>query len=177
MKMNIRSMIRISLSVSLIAIGARIQLPSLIAGYFTLQLPMVLISGIILKRHEALTAILVYILGGLIGIPWFASGGGISYLLQPTFGFILSFLPAIYLMNLGRNMSFTKSLILGLTVTSLVWLLGMTYYYLIATMHLGKEMSLIPLLLSILSLDLVVDFILTYFSIIIGKRIRKGLGE
>ena len=112
-----------------------------------------------------------------MGIPWFASGGGISYLLQPTFGFILSFLPAIYLMNLGRNKSFTKSLILGLTATSLVWLLGMTYYYLIGTIHLGKEMSLIPLLLSILSLDLVVDFILTYFSIIIGKRIRKGLGE
>lgn len=177
MKFNIQSMIRVSLAVSLIAIGARIQLPSIIAGYFTLQLPMVLISSIILTQKEAIMAILVYILGGLIGIPWFASGGGISYLLQPTFGFIISFIPAVYTMNIGRDKSFVQSLILGLFATSLVWIIGMSYYYGVSTLYLNKELGYISLLLSILSLDLIVDYILMYFSILIGKRVLKGLDK
>lgn len=175
MKLNIQSMIRVSLAVSLIAVGARIQLPSIIAGYFTLQLPMVLISGIILTRKEAVIAISVYILGGLIGITWFASGGGISYLLQPTFGFIISFIPAVYIVNMGRDKSFVQSLILGILSTSMVWIIGMSYYYGISTLYLNKEMGYIPLLLSIFSLDLIVDYILTYFSILIGRRVLKGL--
>lgn len=168
--MKTQSMLRISLSIALIAIGARLQLPSPTAGYFTLQLPMVLITAIILNRQAAVSTILIYILGGLIGIPWFASGGGIGYLLQPTFGFILAFIPAVYIMQ-GQSNLWVRAIL----ATILIWLIGMTYYYGISVYYLGKEATFIPMILSIFSLDLFIDIILATVSVLIGRRVSTVL--
>jgi biotin transport system substrate-specific component len=91
MKLQIKTMIRIALSIALIAIGDQIKIPSPIAGYFTLQLPAVLITAILLGKKNGHLAVSIYLLGGLTGIPWFAAGGGIGYVLKPTFGFFTLF--------------------------------------------------------------------------------------
>lgn len=175
MKITTKDMIRIAVAISLIAIGARIQIPSPLAGYFTLQLPAVFITGILLGKRNACLAIGVYILGGLLGIPWFAGGGGLAYILKPTFGFLLSFIPAAYLMAMTRQAGHLKSILIATLAVLVIWLIGMVYLTAINTLHLGKEGSYISAVLSIVSLDLLFDFALAYVSLIIGKRVAKGL--
>ena len=51
----------------------------------------------------------IYILMGLCGIPVFASGGGIYYLVKPTFGFVLGFLFASMICSYGANKKVLES--------------------------------------------------------------------
>lgn len=65
----------------------------------TMQTFAVLLSGAILGSIRGALSQLVYLILGLARIPWFSRGGGISYLLSPTFGFIIGFVLAAYLVG------------------------------------------------------------------------------
>ena len=81
-----------ALFASLISIGAKIMIPlDMIGMHFTLQWLVVLLAGLLLDRRTAVLSVSSYILIGLCGVPVFATGGGIGYLLKPTFGFLLGF--------------------------------------------------------------------------------------
>ncbi len=62
----------------------------------TMQTLAVLLSGILLGKKRAVASQITYILGGLLGLPWFSRGGGIAYILSPSFGYILGFVLAAY---------------------------------------------------------------------------------
>jgi biotin transport system substrate-specific component len=177
MKLNTQSLIRIALATACIALGAQLKFPSPLSGYFTLQLPMVLITGIILGPRDGVFAVLVYLTGGLIGIPWFASGGGIGYFLQPTFGFLLAFIGAAWCAGYGsKNQTWLKCLLFSTLATLCVWIVGMLYYTGINVFYLGKSNSFIAALWSILSMDLVFDLVLTYTAASVGLRVKKQIG-
>ena len=65
-------------------------------------------------------------------IPWFSRGGGISYLLSPSFGYIIGFVPAAYLTGWLCQKGFDRkiktaigAMILGnvlLYIPGLLWL-------------------------------------------------------
>jgi biotin transporter BioY len=65
----------------------------------TLQTFTVLLSGALLGSKRGALSQLIYLLMGLAGIPWFARGGGMTYLLSPTFGYIIGFVFAAYLVG------------------------------------------------------------------------------
>ncbi len=66
----------------------------------TMQTLVVLLSGALLGSKKGLISQFVYILGGLTALPWFARGGGMAYILSPTFGYILGFALAAYLVGI-----------------------------------------------------------------------------
>lgn len=66
----------------------------------TMQTLVVLLSGALLGSKKGLMSQFVYILGGLTTLPWFARGGGVAYILSPTFGYILGFVLAAYLVGI-----------------------------------------------------------------------------
>lgn len=177
MKLTTQSLIRIAIATALIAVGAQLKLPSPLSGYFTLQLPMVIVTSIILGKKDGSIAVLVYLLGGVMGIPWFAAGGGIAYVLKPTFGFLLSFLTAaLFSAHGSKDNKLFPSLTFATIGTLSVWIIGMLYYTGINVMYLGKTGSYLATLVSILSLDVLLDLTLTYFSVVIGLRVKKHLG-
>ncbi len=63
---------------------------------FTGQTLIVLLSGILLGKERGALSQITYLFGGIMGIPWFARGGGLAYILSPTFGYLLGFIPASY---------------------------------------------------------------------------------
>ena len=80
---------------ALVAIGAFIQITIPVQPlpmHFTLQFYFALLAGFILGGKHGSLSVGIYLLIGLCGVPIFASGGGPSYLLRPTFGFLLGFL-------------------------------------------------------------------------------------
>ena len=74
-----------SLFTALIAIGAFLQIPLPNFDYFTLQFFFVLMAGMLLGARLGALSAALYVLIGLLGIPVFAAGGGISYVLRPSF--------------------------------------------------------------------------------------------
>lgn len=75
---------------------------SLIAmGYFlsSMQIPVVILSSLLLNPRLNFFFISIYYLIGLYGVPIFYSGGGKEYLHQPTIGYLLSFLPVSILLS------------------------------------------------------------------------------
>ena len=72
------------------AAGALIKIP-LWPVAITLQTFFVILSGIILGPRYGALSQLVYIIIGLLGLPVFSGGGGLAYLMQPSFGYLIGF--------------------------------------------------------------------------------------
>ena len=62
----------------------------------TMQTLAVLLSGALLGSKRGALSQITYFLMGLAGLPWFARGGGMAYLMSPTFGYIIGFVLAAY---------------------------------------------------------------------------------
>ena len=88
--MKTKDMCLYALFAVLIGVGAFIKLPISIVPV-TLQTLFVILAALILKE-KAVYSVLLYIGIGLLGIPVFASGGGISYVLVPSFGYLIGML-------------------------------------------------------------------------------------
>ncbi len=76
----------------LTALSARVAVPlpgSVVP--FTLQPVAVLLAGVLLGARAGMTSQLVYLAAGATGLPVFAAGGGLAYLLGPTGGYLLAF--------------------------------------------------------------------------------------
>jgi biotin transporter BioY len=65
----------------------------------TMQTFAVLLTGAILGSKRGALSQLTYLLFGLFGVPWFARGGGISYIMSPTFGYIVGFVFCAFLVG------------------------------------------------------------------------------
>ena len=76
--------------VALIAAGAFLKVPVPVVP-FTLQYLFTMLAGLLLGAKKGALAVCVYILLGLCGLPIFAQGGGIGYVFQPSFGYIIGF--------------------------------------------------------------------------------------
>jgi biotin transport system substrate-specific component len=97
--MKTRDLVFTAFFVALATAGAFLKLPLPFMSV-TFQLFFAILAGIILGPVRGLIAMAAYMLIGLAGIPVFTLGGGPAYILQPSFGFILGFLPAAYFSGL-----------------------------------------------------------------------------
>lgn len=98
-KSSVYELICCALFTALMAVGAYIKI-MIPLGIFevtiSLQLFFALISGCVLGRKWGALSIICYVFLGLIGLPIFAHGGGIYYIMKPTFGFIIGFAAAAF---------------------------------------------------------------------------------
>ena len=75
----------------LLAISSKIQTPFTFVPA-TMQTFVVLFLGMILGYRLAVYTVILYLLQGSIGLPVFAKGGGIAYLMGPTGGYLIGFI-------------------------------------------------------------------------------------
>ena len=95
-----------ALFAALTAVGAFFKIPFALAA-ISLQFLFTAMAGILLGAGYGALSQLVYVLIGLVGVPIFALGGGFSYVLHPTFGFLLGLIPAAWV--IGRLARSTRS--------------------------------------------------------------------
>ena len=74
-----KTQILCALFAALIAIGAFLRVPVPLVP-FTLQFLFTTLAGLLLGKKAGSTAVWLYVLLGLVGLPIFAEGGGISYI-------------------------------------------------------------------------------------------------
>lgn len=137
-----RNLILVSLFTALTAIGAFITIPIPVVP-FTLQFLFCAFAGILLGAKLGALSQLLYVLIGLLGLPVFTQGGGIGYILKPTFGYLIGFIVAAYV--IGKITEKIKVLTIKNSLCSIliglffVYLFGVVHLYLIKNLYLGTS--------------------------------------
>ena len=143
-KLNTKSLILCSLFAALIAVGAFIKIPVPIVP-FTLQVLFSTLAGLLLGPRLGVISVGIYLLLGLVGLPIFTKGGGPSYIFQPTFGYLIGFLIGVYvtgsIAHKTKNPSLKRLITASLVGLTIVYIIGMIYYYLIANFYLNTPLT------------------------------------
>ena len=165
-----KSLILCALFAALIGVGARLTIPTPIIP-ITLQTLFVFLSGLLLGKKRGASAALVYALLGLAGLPVFSKGGGFWYVLEPSFGYIVSFIFASYAIGVitEKKPDFIGMLIACIAGTAIIYAVGILYYFLVSHFYLAKGIDLSKLIL----LPLPGDIISALFAAFLGVKIRK----
>ena len=134
---------------SLMAVGAFIKIMIPIGVWevtFSLQFFFALLAGFLLGSRRGLAAVGVYLLIGLAGVPVFAHGGGLMYLMKPTFGFLIGFAAAAYLAGIFRGSSvrpsFPQLLFAAFVGEMAYYACGLIYYYIMFNFVLTNGMTI-----------------------------------
>ncbi len=138
-----------ALFAALTCVGAFIKIPMLWSS-FTLQVFFVFLAGICLGPRYGLLSQLAYVLLGLVGLPIFTNGGGFGYVFQTTFGFLLSYIPAAWVVGklTERSCSLRRAILACCVGLVVIYAIGMPYMALILNVYLGKGFSLWQLLMA-----------------------------
>ncbi|MCK5762505.1 MAG: biotin transporter BioY, partial [Clostridiales bacterium] len=135
--LNTRDMILVALMATLTTIGAYI---SILLGPvpFTLQTFFVMLSGMLLGSKKGALSMIVYVSMGLVGMPVFANGmSGLSIITKPSFGYLLGFIIASYVIGKlaemikekeNQKMWFTVIPFVGMFI---IYLVGVPYLFMI----------------------------------------------
>ncbi len=96
---QLRMMVYASLLAALTAAGAYLAIP-IGPVPIVLQNLFILLAGLLLGSRWGLASVGVYLLAGALGLPVFAGGlGGIGRLVGPTGGYLVGFLPAVFVIG------------------------------------------------------------------------------
>jgi biotin transport system substrate-specific component len=96
---QLRMMIYASLFAALTAVGAFLAVP-IGPVPIVLQNMFVYLAGLLMGSRWGLASIGVYLLAGACGLPVFAGGlGGIGRIIGPTGGYLVGYLPAVYIIG------------------------------------------------------------------------------
>ena len=169
-----KNLILCGLFTTLIVVGAFIRIPIPVVP-FTLQLLFTMLAGLLLGGKWGAASVCIYIVLGLMGLPVFAEGGGLAYVLKPSFGYIIGFAIASYvtgrIANKTANPGYKRLLAANFIGLGIVYLCGMAYYYLMGNFYLGSPIGLWPLFLYCFILAVPGDIVLCILGAILGKRL------
>lgn len=176
--MKLRNLILTALFAALTAIGAFIRIPFAFSS-ITLQFFFTAMAGVLLGARWGAASQAVYVLLGLVGLPIFTQGGGFSYVLQPTFGFLVGLIPAAWLIGyMSRKKSgFWWPCLSCLAGLGVLYLIGMPYMAVILNVYLAKGMSLRSLLMAGMLPFLPGDMVKIAVTALLCGRLRPVLSR
>ncbi len=179
MKANGSKIALCGLYLALLTISAKIQIPSPIVP-FTLLTACFLLCVFTLNGFAPFFTVGAYIFAGLIGLPLFASGGGFSYLLNPSFGYLLGFLIASLIKCLlvkKRLTDYKRLLLISLALLFIIHLIGNLYVYIILTTHLSFKITLLQSFISYGLLFIPIDLAWALICPLVIKRINSHAND
>jgi biotin transport system substrate-specific component len=171
---TLRRMVLASLFAAMMAVGAYISVP-IGPVPIVLQNMFVFLAGILLGGRRGLASVGLYLLAGACGLPVFAGGtGGIGRFFGPTGGFLLGYLPVVFLIGwlsehlprrLGWDVGAMAAGALALYACGVPWLMAVT------GMPFGKALAagMLPFLLG--------DALKIAAAALIAKAVRPILAQ
>ena len=110
-----------------------------------------MLAGLILGPRLGTISVTAYMLLGLAGLPIFTEGGGLWYVLKPSFGYIIGFCIGTYVTGTLaaklKKRTFARYLAANLAGLAVVYAAGMIYYYVICNYVLNTPIAVGPLFL------------------------------
>ena len=177
--MTVRRLVLDGILLCLLIISSWISFPlPMTEIVFTLQVFAIFIIIMITPLKDSLLIIGIYIFMGLIGIPVFATGGGLGYIIRPSFGFILGFLWMPIPLKLSRLLpvrsQFIQSMFGGLMALLLLYSFGLGYFYIIRGVYEGNSYQFMKVLQLTVLPFLPLDILKCVLSSIITGQLKKS---
>lgn len=173
-----KDMVLFAFFTALIAIGAFIRIPVPVCP-FTLQLLFTTMAGLLLGARRGAASVAVYVALGLIGLPVFTSGGGPSYIFQPTFGYLPGFIGGAFVTGLIAHRegqpSLRRLLAANFAGLAVVYLCGTAYLAMINALYLGTPLGLWTLFLYCVLLPIPGDAFLCITAAFLARRMPQHL--
>lgn len=148
MRLSVQDMTRTAIFTALICLASLILRfgGDMIVPFSILPL-MVMLAGGILGGSLGALSVSLFVVIGLVGIPVFAKTpyGGLTYIFQPSFGFLLGSIPAAWV--IGKYLQLTKGkglvnyLIAMFFGIAVMYLIGLPYLFGIIKFFLGKPFT------------------------------------
>jgi biotin transport system substrate-specific component len=133
-----------SLLAALTAAGAYIAIP-IGPVPIILQNLFIFLSGLLLGSKWGVASVGVYLLAGAMGLPVFAGGvGGIGRFAGPTGGYLLGFIPAVFVIGwiTETTRKCSASAVLAMVCGSLIiYVFGVTWLKILTGMTLAKTLA------------------------------------
>jgi biotin transport system substrate-specific component len=156
---------------------------------FTFQTFFVFLAGLLLAPRYALVSQLVYMALGLIGAPVFMNGGGLSYVLEPSFGFIIGFALCAFLISLlvrrqliaalkargrAKAAAALRAALFALLSLTAMYVIAVVYMYLIYSLYLDKSTTVFVIAAS-MGVFLLMDSVKFVLAALVGTAVLRRL--
>ena len=173
--MTTRQLVRTALFAAL-TVGAFLKIP-LGPSAITLQFFFTAMAGCLLGSGCGALSQLIYVALGLLGLPIFTAGGGFSYVLQPTFGFLLGLIPTAWVIGkiAEKDRSVPRLLLACFAGLAVLYLVGLPYIALIVNVYKGGNVSGMTLATAYMLPYLPGDCLKIVVSAILAPRILKAM--
>lgn len=161
-----------ALFTSLMIVGAFVKIPFPFVP-LTFQTAFAVLSGFVLGAKKGAFAVGCYMIMGLIGIPVFTSGGGIGYVMMPSFGYVIGFVAAAAVSGLAVKISSRPAayLLVALLAVAVNYIVGIAYFILIWQIS-GYE-NLLSALITYNLIYIPKDVVLAAIAAAAGRKFYK----
>lgn len=141
------------------------------------QVPMIMFIAALLGRRFGIASISIYILVGLFLAPVFAIGGGLGYVFEYGFGYILAYIPAVFfagsIVKSGltyRNMA--QATLVGVLT---IHIIGILYMLFMATLQRENSALILGWITAQSGVKILYDLLFGFIAMIIAKFAKKIL--
>jgi biotin transporter BioY len=145
-------------------------------GYrFIPQIPVILFTGALLGRRYALVVVVSYIITGLFFEPVFALGGGLRYVFEYGFGYIMAYLPAVFFSTSILQSGFTlrNTAQAALVGVLSIHIIGITYMLFLAGINHEGLSFMYNWIISQSGMKIVYDLLFS-FAAVLALRYLPG---
>lgn len=177
---KVRRMALCALCAALIAVGAFIRVP--VPGIpFTLQTFFVTLTGLLLGARLGALSALLYLAAGLAGFPVFTGGGGIGYVFEPSFGYLLGFVLAAYvtgrIAHAAQPPSTRRLYAAAFAGLAVVYLCGTAYYAALMGLYFADPVPLGRLLVYCFLVFVPGDAAMSVVAVLAAKLLFPALAR
>ena len=138
------------------------------------QIPVIFFIVALMGRKFGMLAIIGYIILGMF-FPIFALGGGVTYLFEYGFGYILAYLPAVFFAGtlLKGKTDYLRIPVISLVGVITIHILGILYMLFISTLRHAPIELVTSWIMSQSGVQILYDIFFTIIAVILGKQARK----
>lgn len=180
-KISTLEIVLCGLFAALTAAGAFIQVPVPGMDYFTLQFFFVLMAGMLLGSRLGAISVFAYVFIGLAGVPIFAAGGGIAYVLRPSFGYLIGFILTAFVTGIvvekSKLTGLKKYLLAAFLGLLVCYIVGLTYKYFMLNLYVGEKTPVWVVFLDCFPIDLPGDIFLSILASICGSKLKPAINK
>ncbi len=141
------------------------------------QIPAIMFIVALLGRRFGIASVLIYILVGLFWIPVFALGGGIDYVFQYGFGYILAYIPAVFFAGsiLRSGLTYRNMAQATLVGVLTIHLFGILYMLFMATLQKESSSLILGWIAAQSGAKILYDLLFGFIAMVLAKITKKIL--
>lgn len=138
------------------------------------QVPIVLFIGALLGPRLGTLSVIIYILTGLLGYPVFSMGGGVEYVTNPSFGYIIGFIFGAYFVgkNLRNNISSLSIFMSSLLGVLTIHVIGILFLMVSLFIHKEIASSILGYIWLFTGIQFIYDIAISIIAISLARPLR-----